>query len=145
VIGAAIEAEHVTIEVIADGIHVHPASIALLFAAAPGRIALVTDAIGAAGAPDGRYVLGSIEIDVADGRAVVAGTDTLAGSTLTPDRALRTVVNDCGISLHDAVGALTNTPAVAIGEPDPGLLAPGAPARLAVLDADLFVSELLLD
>lgn len=144
VLGAAVAADHVTIEVIADGIHVHPASIALLFAAAPGRIALVTDAMAAAAAPPGRYLLGQLEVDVADGRAVVAGTDTLAGSTLTPDRALRTVVDDCDISLHDAVAALTTTPARAIGEHDPPVLAPGARAELAVLDADLFVTEVLV-
>lgn len=144
VLGAAIAADHVTIEVIADGIHVHPASIALLFAAAPGRIALVTDAMAAAAAPPGRYLLGELDIDVADGRAVVAGTDTLAGSTLTPDRALRTVVNDCDISLHDAVAALTTTPARAIGELDHAVLALGARADLAVLDAGLFVTEVLV-
>jgi N-acetylglucosamine-6-phosphate deacetylase len=143
VLGAAVAAEHVTIEVIADGIHVHPASIALLFAAAPGRIALVTDAMAAAAAPPGRYLLGELDIDVADGRAVVAGTDTLAGSTLTPDRALRTVVYDCDISLHDAIAALTTTPARAIREPDPAVLAPGARADLVVLDAGLLVTEVL--
>ena len=144
VLGAAVAAEHVTIEVIADGIHVHPASIALLFAAAPGRIALVTDAMAAAAAPPGRYQLGSLDVDVADGRAVIAGTDTLAGSTLTPDRALRTVVDDCGIPVHDAIAALTTTPARAIGELDPAVLAPGARPELVVLDARLFVTEVLV-
>ena len=143
VLGAAIAADHVTIEVIADGIHVHPASIALLFTAAPGRVALVTDAIAAAAAPPGRYQLGALDVDVADGRAVVAGTDTLAGSTLTPDRALRAVVNDCGVSLHEAVAALTTTPARAIGEQDPAVLASGARAELAVLDEGLLVTEVL--
>ncbi|MEQ8439207.1 MAG: N-acetylglucosamine-6-phosphate deacetylase [Ilumatobacter fluminis] len=144
VLGAAVAAEHVTIEVIADGIHVHPASIALLFAAAPGRIALVTDAMAGAGASDGCYTLGSLDVDVADGRAVVAGTDTLAGSTLTPDRALRTAVHDCGIALHDAVGALTDTPARAVGEKEPALLVSGAPGDLVLFDADLSVVDVLL-
>ena len=145
VLGAALASDHVTIEVIADGIHVHPASIALLFAAAPGRIALVTDAMAAAAAPPGRYQLGTIDVDVADGRAVLAGTDTLAGSTLTPDRALRTVVNDCGISLPDAVAAFTTTPARAIGEPDTATLAAGEPALVVVLDTRLFVTDVLFD
>jgi N-acetylglucosamine-6-phosphate deacetylase len=124
-----VAAEHVTIEVIAGGIHVHPAPIALLFAAAPGRIALVTDAMAAAAAPPGRYLLGTLDVEVADGRAVIAGTDTLAGSTLTPDRALRTVVNDCGIPLHDTIAALTTTPARAIGEQDHAVLAQGGRAE----------------
>ncbi|MEO1059464.1 MAG: N-acetylglucosamine-6-phosphate deacetylase [Actinomycetota bacterium] len=143
VLGAAIEAEHVTIEVIADGLHVHPASVRMLFAAAPGRVALVTDAIAAAAAPDGRYVLGGLDVEVTDGRAVLAGTDTLAGSTLTLDRALRVVVEECGIALPDAVGALTHVPACGIGEPDPALLAEGAPGSLVVLDDHLYVSEVL--
>lgn len=143
VLGAAVAADHVTIEVIADGIHVHPASIALLFAAAPGRVALVTDAMAAAAAPPGRYRLGTVDVDVADGRAVLAGTDTLAGSTLTPDQALRTVVNDCGIPLHDAIAALTTTPARAIGEQDSAMLAAEEPALLVVLDNQLVVSEVL--
>lgn len=144
VLGAAVTAGHVTIEVIADGIHVHPASIALLFAAAPGRIALVTDAMAAAAAPPGRYRLGDLEVDVAGGRAVIAGTDTLAGSTLTPDGALRTVVHECGVPLHDAVAALTTTPARAIGEPDPAVLAVGARAHVVVLDDELVVSDVLV-
>lgn len=144
VLAAAVGAEHVTIEVIADGIHVHPASIALLFAAAPGRIALVTDAMAGAAAPPGRYLLGTLDVDVADGRAVIAGTDTLAGSTLTPDRALRTVVNDCGIPLDAAVAALTTTPARAIGEPDRAVLVAGGRAHLVVLDEELFVTEVLV-
>ena len=144
VLGAALEAGHVTIEVIADGIHVHPASIALLFAAAPGRIALVTDAMAGAAAPPGRYELGSLDVDVAEGRAVVAGTDTLAGSTLTPDRALRTVVHDCGVGLLEAVVAFTTTPAAAIGESEPVRLAPGARAEVVVLGADLSVTDVIV-
>lgn len=145
VLGAAVAADHVTIEVIADGIHVHPASIALLFAAAPGRIALVTDAMAAAAAPSGRYLLGDVEVDSVDGRAVVAGTDTLAGSTLTQDRALRTVVNECGIALRDAVVALTTTPARAIRETDSASLVPGGRGHVAVLDERLSVIEVLGD
>ena len=143
VLGAAVEAPHVTIEVIADGLHVHPASIGLLFAAAPGRIALVTDAIAAAGAPDGRYSLGKMDVDVADGRAVVAGTHTLAGSTLTPDRAIRNVVDDCGVPLHVAVGAFTDTPIRAMDQDGAALLERGMPGDLVLLDTDLSVSAVI--
>ncbi|MEZ5226379.1 MAG: hypothetical protein R2710_06795 [Acidimicrobiales bacterium] len=143
VLGAAIEADHVTIEVIADGVHVHPASIGLLFAAAPRRIALVTDAMAGAAAPPGHYQLGCLDVEVANGRALVAGTDTLAGSTLTPDRALRVAVNTCGVSRTDAIAALTTTPARAIDERDPALLSVGAIADLVVLDEDLTVAEVI--
>ncbi len=142
VLGAALGAQHVTIEVIADGVHVHPASIDMLFRAAPGRIALVTDAMAAAAATPGRYRLGDIDVDAIDGRAVITGTTTLAGSTLTADRALRTVVTRCDVALHDAVAALTTTPARAIGE-QPALLVPGASAELVILNAHLDVTAVL--
>lgn len=142
VLGAAVEAEHVTIEVIADGIHVHPASVSLLFDAAPGRLALVTDAMAAAAAPPGRYLLGGLKVEVVDGRAVLDGTDTLAGSTLTMDWALRTAVAS-GVSMADAVAALTTVPARAIGESDEPMLAPGERGDLVVLSGDLAVAEVL--
>ena len=92
-VGAAIANPLAYIEVIADGIHVDPTIIRTLFAVAPERIVLVTDAMAAAGSAPGRYRLGSLEVDVTgDGRAVLAGTDTLAGSTLTLDRAVEVCV-----------------------------------------------------
>ena len=108
-VGAALADERVTLEVIADGIHVDPRLIAMLFAAAPGRVVLMTDAMAAAGAAPGRYVLGGLDVDVTDGRAVIAGTDTLAGSTLTMDRAIEVCV-DAGIPLDVAVAAASVVP-----------------------------------
>jgi len=90
--GAALADERVFLEVIADGIHVDPRLIESLFRAAPGRIVLVTDAMSAAAAPDGAYTLGPFDVDVHDGRALIAGTDTLAGSTLTLAAAIDTCV-----------------------------------------------------
>jgi N-acetylglucosamine-6-phosphate deacetylase len=113
-VGAALADERVTLEVIADGIHVDPTLIASLFRAAPGRVVLVTDAMAAAGAEPGRYVLGGLDVDVADGRAVIAGTDTLAGSTLTMDRAVEVCVG-AGISRDDAMAAATTIPAGVLG------------------------------
>ncbi len=114
-LGAALDDDRVTIEVIADGIHVDPANVATLFRAAPGRIALVTDAMAAAGAAPGRYSLGGRHVDVsADGRAVLAGTDTLAGSTLTLDRAIEVCVA-AGVPREEAVAAASSTPARVLG------------------------------
>lgn len=87
-VGAALERDEVVLELIADGVHVHPALIRTLFAAAPGRVALVTDAMAATGLGDGAFTLGDLAVEVIDGRPVVRGTDTLAGSTLTLDRAV---------------------------------------------------------
>jgi N-acetylglucosamine-6-phosphate deacetylase len=100
--------------VIADGIHVDPGLIAALFRAAPGRVLLVTDAMAAAASAPGRYVLGGLDVEVADGRAVISGTDTLAGSTLTMDRAVEVCVA-AGVSRDDAVAAATDVPARVLG------------------------------
>jgi N-acetylglucosamine-6-phosphate deacetylase len=89
---AAMRADHVTLEVIGDGVHVHPDVVRLAFAGAPGRVALVTDAMAATGSADGRYVLGSLEVDVVDGVARLVDGGTIAGSTLTQDLALRRAV-----------------------------------------------------
>ena len=113
-VGAALADERVTLEVIADGIHVDPALIAMLFRAAPGRVVLMTDAMAAAAAPEGRYLLGGLDVDVAGGRAVIAGTNTLAGSTLTMDRAIEVCVA-AGIPSDRVLAAATNVPAGVFG------------------------------
>lgn len=136
-VGAAASDDRVTLEVIADGVHLHPDVVRMAFASAPGRIALVTDAMAAAGSADGEYLLGALTVRVEDGVARL--TDgTIAGSTLTQDAALRTAVA-AGVALPDAVSALTSTPAAAIGRPDLGRLAPGAPADMVLLDNGLRV------
>ncbi len=113
-VGAALGDERVTLEVIADGIHVDPALVAMLFRAAPGRVVLVTDAMAAAGAADGRYLLGGLDVDVASGRAVIAGTETLAGSTLTMERAIEVCVA-AGVPTDQALAAATTVPARVLG------------------------------
>lgn len=134
---AAFENERVVIELILDGLHVHPDVVALAFASAPGRVALVTDAMAAAGATDGDYQLGSLSVTVAGGRAVLRGTSTIAGSTLTLDAALRLALGAVGLSPRDAVAAVTLTPAMALGLDDRlGLLAPGYAADAVLLDHD---------
>ncbi|WP_236683477.1 N-acetylglucosamine-6-phosphate deacetylase [Demequina aurantiaca] len=114
-VGAALADERIAIEFIADGIHVDPSLIASIFRAAPGRVVLVTDAMAAAASAPGRYPLGTLHVDVTeDGRAFVAGTETLAGSTLTMDRAVEVCVA-AGVSRADAEAAATTTPARVLG------------------------------
>jgi N-acetylglucosamine-6-phosphate deacetylase len=133
---AAFEDSRVTIELILDGEHVHPDVAALAFRSAPGRIALITDAMAAAGSSDGDYPLGSLTVEVRDGVAHIAGIDTLAGSTLTQDRALRLAMARVGVSPTDAVAALTLTPARALGlDNRHGLFAPGFVADAVQLDS----------
>jgi N-acetylglucosamine-6-phosphate deacetylase len=114
-VGAAWADERVTIELIADGIHVDPSLIAAVFRAAPGRVALMTDAMAAAASAPGRYLLGTLDVDVTeDGRAYVAGTQTLAGSTLTMDRAVE-VCLAAGVPRQDVMAAATTTPERVLG------------------------------
>ena len=137
---AAMHADHVTLEVINDGVHVHPDVVRLAFSGAPGRVALITDAMAAAGAADGRYLLGSLEVVVDGGVARLVEGGSIAGSTLTQDVALRRAVIDSGIPLHEAVGALTVAPAAAIGRSgDLGRLDPGYAADAVLLTDDLEV------
>jgi N-acetylglucosamine-6-phosphate deacetylase len=128
-IGAASVDDRVTLELILDGIHVDPVVARMLLRSAPGRVALITDAMAATGAPDGSYRLGSLAVTVTNGMAHVAGTDTIAGSTLTQDAALRLALTI--MPEPEAVAALTSVPAHALGlGARLGRLAPGFAADL---------------
>ncbi len=138
---AAFDDDRVVIELILDGLHVHPQVAALAFRSAPGRIALVTDAMAAAASTDGDYQLGSLAVTVADGKAVLRGTSTIAGSTLTLDSALRRAIHEVGLTPREAVEAVTLTPARALGRRDLGLLAEGYAADAVLLDHGWNVTE----
>ncbi|KQV26196.1 N-acetylglucosamine-6-phosphate deacetylase [Yonghaparkia sp. Root332] len=140
-VAAAFDDERVVLELILDGVHVHPSVARIAFRSAPHRVALVTDAMAAAGSADGFYRLGSLNVTVKDGIAVLNGTSTIAGSTLTQDVALRTALA-AGIDESAAIEALTATPARALGrQGEWGMLAAGFAADLVVLDADLRVER----
>ena len=135
---AAIRDQRVTAELILDGVHVHPDVARLLLDAAPGRVALITDAMAAAGAGDGTYRLGSLDVAVANGEARVVLPDgspgSIAGSTLTLDHALRAATRRAGMSLAAAVAALTWVPARVLGLDDRlGRLAVGYAADAVLL------------
>ena len=142
---AAMRSGAVTLEIINDGVHVHPEVVRLAFAGAPGRVALITDAMAATGFGDGEYRLGTLEVIVTNGVARLAGATAsvpgaIAGSTLTLDAALQRAVNEVGVSMATAVTALTETPARAIGRAhDLGLLAPGYAADAVLLGDDFAV------
>ncbi|KQR49301.1 N-acetylglucosamine-6-phosphate deacetylase [Microbacterium sp. Leaf161] len=136
---AAAGDRRVVLEVIADGVHLDPHVIKLVFDSAPGRVALVTDAMAAAGSADGHYDLGAVSVTVEDGIARADDTGSIAGSTLTQDDALRRATA-AGAPLAEAVRALTETPAAAIGYGDRlGRLAVGYVADAVLLDAQLQV------
>lgn len=144
---ALLEDPRVTVEVITDGVHVHPALYRhVSLTAGPERVSLVTDAMAAAGMADGAYRIGPLAVDVADGVAHLAGTTTIAGSTATMDRLFRFAVNHCGLPRDDALSLAVRqssvNPARALGLACP-VLAPGAGADLVVLDGDLTVTAVL--
>ena len=132
---AAFDDDRVVIELILDGLHVHPDVARLAFNSAPGRIALITDAMAAAGSVDGDYQLGSLAVTVVAGTAVLRGTSTIAGSTLTLDEAVRYAINEVRITPREAIEAVTLAPARALGlDESLGLLAPGYAADAVQLD-----------
>jgi len=143
---AAFDNPEVTLELILDGLHVHPKIADLVFLSAPGRVALVTDAMSAAGAHDGDYRLGTLNVTVRDGLAVLSGTSTIAGSTLTQDVALRNAISLAGLEPVRAVEALTLTPARALGEEGRlGRLHAGYAADAVILDHEWNVRRVFAD
>jgi N-acetylglucosamine-6-phosphate deacetylase len=143
-VGALLDAP-VDVELIADGVHLHPAVLRTAFAAKPGRSILVTDAMAAAGGPDGDYRLGPMAIEVRDGVARLAdgsGTGAIAGSTLTMDAAVRFAVG-AGLPLLDVVRAASTTPAAAWGLSEVGAIEAGRRADLVVLDDRLEVVRVM--
>lgn len=137
VIGAILTDERVYAQVIADGVHIHPAVIKLLFIAkGVRRTVLITDAIRAAGAEDGRHTLGDQVIYVEDGIARTK-SGSLAGSTLTMDQALENACQFTGQSLEDILPSATSVPAESLGlNHQIGTIAPGYLADLVILDDD---------
>ncbi|MFD8224607.1 N-acetylglucosamine-6-phosphate deacetylase [Streptomyces massasporeus] len=136
-ITALLENERITVELINDGTHLHPAALQLAFHhAGADRVAFITDAMDAAGFGDGRYWLGPLEVEVADGVARLVEDGTIAGSTLTQDRAFKRAVTVDGLSVEDAVTALSANPARLLGMADTiGSLEPGKYADLLLLDS----------
>lgn len=130
------------VELIADGVHVHPAALRLAATAAGDRTVLVTDAMSAAAAADGDYRLGRLDVTVRDGVARLA-SGAIAGSTSTMASSVRFAVRQAGLDLADVVRAATLTPARLHGLDGAGELRPGGPADLVVLDDDLQVVRVM--
>ncbi len=138
-VGALLGDPRVTVGLIADGRHVHPAVVSLVLALKdPEGLALVTDAIAAMGAPPGTYRLGSVTVHH-DGVVPRTAEGALAGSVLTLDRAVRNLVGFTGCGFVDALATVTSTPASLLGELGRGGLFPGARADLVLLDDSLEV------
>ncbi|KDQ68702.1 N-acetylglucosamine-6-phosphate deacetylase [Streptomyces halstedii] len=137
-IAALLEDERVTVELINDGTHLHPAALELAYHhAGAGRVALITDAMDAAGSADGDYLLGPLGVVVKDGVARLVDGGSIAGSTLTLDTAFRRAVTVDKIPVEDVVRSISANPARLLGLDDRvGSLEPGKDADLVVLDED---------
>src|SRR5215469_1669832 len=136
ILGEALADGRLSAEIIADGIHVDPLIVALfLRAKGPEASILVTDATAATGMPDGKYRLGSLDVDVADGKCMSNGK--LAGSVLTLDKAVRNVMKFANWDLQRAVRLATLNAARATGlGAKTGTITPGAPADIVALSSD---------
>ena len=135
IIGVSLTRSDVFVQLIVDGHHLADETVRLVWAAAAGRLALVSDATAGAGVDGGgggSYQLGDVAIEVGDGPPM-REDGVLAGTVLTMIDAVRNL-HALGISFEDAVGAATVVPARIVGRPDLGVLEPGAPADVVVLD-----------
>jgi len=150
-VGALLDRDEVTCEVIADGVHLHDTAIRLVArAAGPGRLVLITDAMAAAGMPDGRYRLGSMHVDVAGRVARLAGdgepgtAGAIAGSTATMAGVVRHAIA-AGLPVTEVAAAASSTPARVLGLGDrTGALRPGLDADLVVCDEDFRLVAVML-
>jgi N-acetylglucosamine-6-phosphate deacetylase len=141
IVGVALTRPDVYVQMIVDGHHLADETVLLIWAAASGRVALVTDATAGATENPGSYQLGDIEIE-SSGGVVVREDGVFAGTVLTMIDAVRNL-HALGISFEDAVGAATSVPARILGRSDLGVLEPGGPADVVVLNDRLEIARVL--
>jgi N-acetylglucosamine-6-phosphate deacetylase len=145
-VGAALDMPEISCELICDGLHVDPVAMRLVHRLKGAQgLRLVTDAIAAAGMPDGEYPLGARTVTVTGGRPLFPGSEAIAGSTLTMDGAFRNAVGFLGITVEEAV-ALTSTNSARLLDLDgrKGAIAPGLDADLLVLSERLGVEATMV-
>ena len=142
--GAALTRPEVVVKMIVDGHHLARETVQLVWACAAGRVALITDAMAAAGAGGGTFRFGDVEVEVEAGGAPMLEDGTLAGSALTMIDAVRNL-HALGVPFERAVGAATEVPARLLGRADLGVLEPGGSADIVVLDDRLEIQTVLCE
>jgi N-acetylglucosamine-6-phosphate deacetylase len=142
----ALTRSDVVVTMVVDGFHLADETVRLVWACAAGRVALITDAIAAAGTSfdSGTFQLGEVAVEVGAGVAPMRQDGTLAGTVLTMIDAVRNL-HALGVPLEDAVGAATEVPARLLGRSDVGVLEPGAPADVVILDDRLEIQSVLCE
>lgn len=145
IVGAALSSQELMIEMIADGVHLHPVTMNMILKVKEhDKIILITDAMSAAGKPEGIYSLGGQEVMVS-GNSARLKDGTLAGSILTLDKAITNMLDITGISLIEAIKMVTVNPAKCLGiENKKGSLEPGKDADIVILDEKLEVRATLV-
>ncbi|MDR2655070.1 MAG: N-acetylglucosamine-6-phosphate deacetylase [Oscillospiraceae bacterium] len=146
VIGAAFDAPHCRVEMICDGIHLHPGAVRAAFRLfGDERVILISDSMMAAGLDDGEYSLGGLPVIVTGKTARLKEGGAIAGSVTNLMKCVRTAVTEMGIPLYTAVKCASVNPAKAIGVYDrKGSVAPGKSADLVILNPDLSVKNVIL-
>jgi len=146
VIGAVLDSAKVTAEIIADGVHVHPASLRMAIRQkSPDKICLITDSMNATGFGNGDFRVGGLDVVVRAGQARLKDSGALAGSVLTLNRAVRNIIPWTGVSVSQAVGMASLNPARVLGlEEKIGSIEPGKYASLAVFDQEFNVIDTIL-
>jgi N-acetylglucosamine-6-phosphate deacetylase len=139
--GVALTRRDVTVQLIVDGHHLSDETVLLIWAAAAGRAALVTDATAGAGGGAGSYQLGAVEVAVSNG-VPVRDDGVFAGTLLTMLDAVRNL-HALGVPFEEAVSAATEVPARIVRRPDLGVLEPGSRADVVVLDDRLDIAQVL--
>jgi N-acetylglucosamine-6-phosphate deacetylase len=142
--GVALTRPDVVVKMIVDGQHLAPQTVRIAWACAAGRVALITDAMAAAGTGQagGVFRFGHVEVEVEAGAVPMLEDGTIAGSVLTMIGAVRNL-HALGVSFEQAVGAATEVPARLLRRDDVGVLAPGGPADIVVLDDRLEIQTVL--
>jgi len=146
VVGAVLDSKTVTSEIIADGVHVHPASIRIALAQmGVDRICLVTDSFKASGLGDGVYEFGNSQVFVEGEKAVLLESNTLAGSVLPINKAMKNVLDWCELNVPEVVKMVTANPARILGLDDRiGCLKEGQQANLVIFDDEFNIKKTIL-
>ena len=147
VVGAVADSPHVTAELICDGVHIHPSVVRATFRMMGGsRMILISDSMRATGMPDGRYMLGGLEVEVTGNRAALVSNGALAGSATNLMDCMKTAVKKMGIPLETAVACASVNPAKALGVYENyGSIAPGKKADVVLLNKELEVQMVIKD
>jgi N-acetylglucosamine-6-phosphate deacetylase len=146
VIGAVLDSPGVTAEIIADGVHVHPAALRLAVRQkGTDRVCLITDSMKASGLGEGNFQVGGLDVVVKDGQARLKDSGALAGSVLTLNRAVKNIIDWTGVSVDQAVRMASLNPARVLGISEQvGSIEKGKLANLAVFDSEFNVIDTII-